>query len=148
MLYLNQVFEEFDMIKSATKKVSTAFASAYVLATVWSGRAYAAVTGGVAGGALEAKGDDQPTDLFGATGILTKITNTLLFAVGIVSVFMLIYGGLRYITSGGDTKRVTDAKNTVMYAIIGLIIAVLSYAIINFVITSLGGGGQNAPLEV
>jgi hypothetical protein len=52
---------------------------------------------------------------------------------------MLIYGGLRYVISGGDSKKVTDAKNTIMYAIIGLIIAILSYAIVNFVINSIGG---------
>ena len=66
-------------------------------------------------------------------------TNTILYAVGIISVIMLIYGGLRYVISGGDSKKVTDAKNTIMYAIIGLIIAILSYAIVNFVINSIGG---------
>jgi hypothetical protein len=52
---------------------------------------------------------------------------------------MLIYGGLRYVLSGGDSKKVTDAKNTIMYAIIGLIISILSYAIVNFVINAVGG---------
>ena len=52
---------------------------------------------------------------------------------------MLIIGGIRYVISGGDSKKVTDAKNTIMYAIIGLIIAILAYAIVNFVITAVGG---------
>ena len=52
---------------------------------------------------------------------------------------MLIFGGIRYVVSGGDSKKVTDAKNTIMYAIIGLIIAILSYAIVNFVISAVGG---------
>ena len=51
---------------------------------------------------------------------------------------MLIFGGLRYVVSGGDSKKVTDAKNTVLYAIIGLIIAILSYAIVNFVLNAIG----------
>ena len=55
---------------------------------------------------------------------------------------MLIYGGLRYVISGGDSKKVTDAKNTIMYAIIGLIIAILAYAIVNFVINAVGGTSQ------
>ena len=71
--------------------------------------------------------------------VFTRITNTVLYAVGIISVIMLIYGGLRYVISGGDSKKVTDAKNTIMYAIIGLIISILAYAIVNFVINAVGG---------
>lgn len=85
-----------------------------------------------------------PTELFGNTGIITNITNTLLAVVGIIAVVMLIYGGIRYIISGGDQKKVTDAKNTILYAIIGLIISLLSYAIINFVLNSLTGGAVSA----
>ena len=70
------------------------------------------------------------------------MVNMMLFAVGILSVIMLIYGGLRYILSNGDSKKVDAAKNTILYAIVGLIIAMLSYAIINFIISLfLGGAG-------
>ena len=64
-------------------------------------------------------------------------TNTILYIVGIVAVLMLIIGGIKYVVSGGDSKKVTDAKNTVLYAIIGLVIAFLAYAIVNFVISAL-----------
>ena len=90
-------------------------------------------------GAEAARASGMPSELIGATGVFTRIANTVLFAVGIISVIMLIYGGLRYVVSGGDSKKVTDAKNTIMYAIIGLIIAILSYAIVNFVINAVGG---------
>jgi hypothetical protein len=50
---------------------------------------------------------------------------------------MLILGGIKYLTSGGDSKKVTDAKNTVLYAIIGLVVCFLSFAIVNFVISAL-----------
>ena len=50
---------------------------------------------------------------------------------------MLIWGGIRYVVSGGDAKKVTDAKNTVLYAIIGLIVAFLAFAIVNFVVNAL-----------
>jgi hypothetical protein len=50
---------------------------------------------------------------------------------------MLIVGGLRYITSNGDAQGATSAKNTILYAIIGLIVAILAYAIINFVFIKL-----------
>lgn len=87
-------------------------------------------------GAEAAKADGMPTELIGETGVFTRITNTVLYIVGIISVIMLIYGGLRYILSGGDSKKVTDAKNTILYAIIGLIISILAYAIVNFVINN------------
>ena len=90
-------------------------------------------------GAEAARGNGMPADLVGVDGVFTKITNTVLYAVGIISVVMLIIGGIRYVISGGDSKKVTDAKNTIMYAIIGLIIAILAYAIVNFVITAVGG---------
>ena len=88
-------------------------------------------------GAEAARCDGCPSDLFGETGAFRQITNTILYIVGIVAVIMLIIGGIRYVISGGDSKKVTDAKNTVLYAIIGLVIAVFAYAIVNFVITSL-----------
>ena len=88
-------------------------------------------------GAEAAKCDECPENLFGDAGIFKTITNTVLYIVGVVAVIMLIIGGIKYVISGGDAKKVTDAKNTVLYAIIGLIIAFLAFAIVNFVITSL-----------
>lgn len=85
-------------------------------------------------GAEAARCDGCPTDLFGDNGVFRQITNTILYIVGIIAVIMLIWGGIRYITSGGDSKKVTDAKNTILYAIIGLVIALLAFAIVNFVI--------------
>ena len=57
---------------------------------------------------------------------------------------MLIYGGLRYVVSGGDSKKVTDAKNTILYAIIGLIISILAFSIVNFVINAVTGTSDSA----
>jgi hypothetical protein len=53
---------------------------------------------------------------------------------------MLIFGGIRYIVSDGDQNNVTAAKNTILYAIIGIIVALLAYAAVNFVTTSLLAG--------
>ena len=88
-------------------------------------------------GAEMARCDGCPANLFGDTGIFRQITNVILYIVGIVAVIMLIVGGIRYVVSGGDAKKVTDAKNTVLYAIIGLVIAFLAFAIVNFVISAL-----------
>ena len=65
---------------------------------------------------------------------LKNIANVALYIIGAVSVLMLIYGGIRYTVSGGDSAAVTSAKNTIMYAIIGVIVALLAYAIVNFVL--------------
>lgn len=62
------------------------------------------------------------------------IISTLLMVLGIMSVIIIIIGGIMYTTSGGDSGRVKAAKDTVLYAVIGLIVAILSYAIVNFVI--------------
>lgn len=95
-------------------------------------------------GAEAARGDGMPAELIGKDGVFTQITNTVLYIVGIVSVIMLIYGGLRYVTSGGDSKKVTDAKNTILYAIIGLIISILAFSIVNFVINAVTGTNNSA----
>jgi multisubunit Na+/H+ antiporter MnhB subunit len=60
----------------------------------------------------------------------------LLFIIGAISVIMLIIGGIRYVVSGGDSSAVTSAKNTILYAIVGIIVALLAYALVNFVLTS------------
>jgi len=68
---------------------------------------------------------------------LTTILNVVLGVIGFVAVAMIIIGGLQYTTSAGDTGKVTKAKNTVMYGVIGLIVALLAFAIVNFVLTSI-----------
>ncbi len=93
-------------------------------------------------GAEAARCDGCPSDLFGNTGVFKQVTNTILYIVGIIAVIMLIVGGIKYVISGGDSKKVTDAKNTVLYAIIGLVIAFLAFAIVNFVIAALPSSNE------
>jgi len=95
---------------------------------------------GIDGGANAAKSEDQGSDLFGDGGIFRTITNVLLFLIGAVSVIMLIIGGIRYTISGGDSTAVTSAKNTILYAVIGIVVALLAYAIVNFVLDSFMAG--------
>ncbi len=73
---------------------------------------------------------------------LKNIANIILFLIGAVAVIMIIIGGFRYVVSGGDSSGVEGAKNTILYAVIGLIVAALSFAIVNFVITSISGSGS------
>lgn len=95
-------------------------------------------------GAEAARCDGCPEDLFGNAGVFKQVTNTILYIVGIIAVIMLIIGGIKYVISGGDSKKVTDAKNTVLYAIIGLVIAFLAFAIVNFVISALPASNDKA----
>ena len=66
-----------------------------------------------------------------------NIINGVLYIIGILAVVMVIFGGVQYTTSGGDQAKVTKAKNTILYGIIGLVIAILAYAIVNFVIVKI-----------
>lgn len=76
--------------------------------------------------------DDQT--LFGPGSAWNKILNTLIYVIGAASVLMIVIGGLRYTLSGGDSGAITSAKNTILYAVIGIIIAALAYPIVNFVL--------------
>jgi hypothetical protein len=71
----------------------------------------------------------KPSDL------ISKIVNVLLFIVGALSVVMIIVGGIFYATSNGDSGRVTLAKNTITYSIVGLVVAFLAFAVVQFVVT-------------
>lgn len=66
--------------------------------------------------------------------IIRKFVNLLSAIVGVVAVIMIIVGGFRYITSGGNDTSITSAKNTILYAIIGLIIVALAQIIVHFVL--------------
>jgi hypothetical protein len=68
------------------------------------------------------------------TGTVNSIINVVIFVIGFVAVAMVILGGVQYSTSSGDSAKVKKAKDTIMYGIIGLIIAILAFAIVNFVL--------------
>ncbi len=77
---------------------------------------------------------DGPTDL---NNTIKTVIEIILYIVGILAVVFIIYGGIKYATSAGDSAKVTSAKNTIMYSVIGLIIAILAYAIVQFVLGNL-----------
>lgn len=62
--------------------------------------------------------------------------NIALYAIGALSVLVIIFSGVQYVTSAGDADAVKKAKNTLLYAVVGLVVALLAYAIVNFVLTS------------
>jgi hypothetical protein len=91
----------------------------------------------ISSGADCGQGNGQPTDLFnGDQSMFKRITDVMLFIIGAISVIMLIVGGIRYVVSGGDQGAVQSAKNTILYAIVGVIVAILAYAVVSFVTQS------------
>jgi cytochrome bd-type quinol oxidase subunit 2 len=114
---------------------------------------YAACSGtssSIASGANSALGSDQTgngidcsdTGTSGISGIAANIVNVFSIIVGVVSVIMIIYGGFRYITSGGESGSVTNAKNTLVYAIVGLVIVALAQLIVHYVLSQTSGVAQ------
>lgn len=79
--------------------------------------------------------DGNTTDL---TASIKNVVNIMLFIAGAVAVIMIIIGGIRFVVSNGDSGAVQSAKNTVLYSVIGLIVIILAYAIVNFVVTNVG----------
>ena len=73
---------------------------------------------------------------------ITIVINVLLGLIGVVAVIMLIIGGFRYVLSQGDEKATKGAKDTILFAIIGIVVAILAFAIVNFVIGAIGGSSS------
>ncbi len=71
--------------------------------------------------------------------LITTIINIFSLIVGLIAVIMIIIGGIKYITSGGDSGNVTGAKNTILYAVIGLVVVALAQLIVNFVLNTASG---------
>lgn len=73
----------------------------------------------------------------GLSNTLKNATNTVLFIAGALAVIMIIYGSIRFMTAHGNEKQVESARLIVTYSVIGLIIAILAYALVNFVLSNL-----------
>ena len=71
--------------------------------------------------------------------IIQSIVNLLLYITGAVAVIMIVIGGIKYVTSGGDSSQTKSAKDTILYAVVGLIVAIVAYAVVNFVIDAFVG---------
>lgn len=94
-----------------------------------------------------ARGTGVPTNLASGDGSLVRrIIDFMLLGIAVLSVVMLIIGGFRYVVSGGQKESVTAAKNTILYAIIGLLVALFAYAIIKFVVNVALSGGSGTDI--
>jgi hypothetical protein len=113
--------------------------------------AFAAAADKICQGASTGTGANGQVSTDAQTGITTcatgggslrqdvgNITDLLLFIAGAIAVIFIIIGGIRYITSTGDAARIKAAKDTILYSIIGLVVALLAFAIVQFVNGRLG----------
>ncbi len=82
----------------------------------------------------EAAGCSGSGDL---TAGITSILNAIIGVIGLVAVVFIIIGGINYMTSSGDSQKTKKAKDTILYAAIGLIVCALAFAVVNFVIKNI-----------
>jgi hypothetical protein len=69
--------------------------------------------------------------------LIGNVVRLLILIIGIISVIMIVIGGFRYTTSGGDSGETKTARDTIIYAVVGLVIAIMSYSLVNFVLNQL-----------
>jgi hypothetical protein len=83
------------------------------------------------------KAVDSSADCSGGaltTDVTVNVVNALFTVAGAVAVIIIIMGGIRYITSTGDSGRIKAAKDTILYAVIGLVVIIVAREIVGFVI--------------
>ena len=82
--------------------------------------------------------DMQNKSIAGKGGLISILINFLLWAVGILSVVMIIFSGFRYITSAGDAAKTKSAQTALTYSIVGLIVAILAWVIVKMILRQFG----------
>ena len=120
-----------------TIKLITVFLAVISFSLVFYGNhfALADTASTIKGGACEAAGGTCPSDSSGTlSDTVATVINVLSAVVGVLAVIMIIVGGLRYITSAGNPEGAKTARNTILYAIIGLVIVALAQLIVHFVL--------------
>ena len=80
---------------------------------------------------------DKRNPLFGVDGVMTKLVNILSIIVGVIAVFSIMYAGLKMVTSGSNPQDVTKAREMIIYALVGIVIALLAQAIVQLVLRKL-----------
>ena len=81
--------------------------------------------------------DKNGKSLNEVTYTLRNIINLLLYVAGIIAVVIIVIAGFRFVTSNGDSAQVSKAKNTIIYALVGLVVAIMAYAIVNFILENI-----------
>lgn len=127
------------MILSALIVACSAFGVSAVSTASLSTNVSAQAADGVKKGITTATTTDmQNKSIAGEGGLISILINFLLWAVGILSVVMIIFSGFRYITSAGDASKTKSAQTALTYSIVGLIVAVLAWVIVKMILRQFG----------
>ena len=91
---------------------------------------------------------DCATNGSGVSGIIKAIVSILSYIVGVAAVFMVILAGFKYVTSSGDSGRISSAKSTLVYALVGLAIAALAQVLVHFVLSNAINSSASCPYTI
>ena len=97
------------------------------------------VSTGAADQFLDEAGGSSGLTQEGLSGVIGTIINFVLGIVGMICVVIIIVGGITYATSQGDAGKVSKATKTLLYGVVGLVVCLLAFAIVNFVLDGIGG---------
>lgn len=81
--------------------------------------------------------DGNNNPIAGSEGIILRVVRILSYVVGVASVLMVIFGGLKFITANGDSNNISSGRNTILYALIGVVVFLISQLIIRFVLSNI-----------
>ena len=89
---------------------------------------------------LEAAGCGKKAEAGEVGNAMQNVINVVIAVLGIVAVIFVIIGAAQYMTSQGDSAKIKKGKDTILYAVLGVVLAVLAYTIVNFVLVSMFSG--------
>jgi hypothetical protein cdiviTM7_00627 len=118
-------------VLSIALMICMVFGASALLATSLSGSVSAQVSDGID---IATTPEMKGKQIEGKGGLIQTVVNVLLWVVGALSVIMIIFSGIRYVTSAGDAAKTKAAQNSLIYAVVGLIVAIFAWAIVNMVI--------------
>lgn len=123
------------------KYISQVLTSLFLVAAVAAPLVLSTSTAGAIGVFPACNGSNRDTAVCQSRGdeagsLVKTVVNILLYVLGAIAVIMIIVGGIRYATSGGDASGIKGGKDTILYAVIGLVVAMLAWAIVNFILGS------------
>lgn len=87
-----------------------------------------------------------PKDIEEQPSLMTTVTtiiNIIVGVVAVIAVIVIVVGGIFFVTSTGESAKVARARNTIIYGVVGLVISLLAFAIVNFVLKAVFGGGED-----
>lgn len=128
-------------MKKTVVSIAIVICAAFGLATLstvsLSNNVSAQVSDGI-GAATTSEMEGRKID--GDSGLVKSVVNILLWVIGILSIIMIIFSGIRYVTSSGDASKTKAAQNTLIYSVVGLIVAIMAWAIVDLVVNKFASG--------